>query len=207
MVGRSCGLIRPEKEEKTAMKTYCAFLRGVNVNGKTMKMAEACEVLKQAGLTKVISILASGNLVFQTDRPHNELREFLEQILSEHYNDHVHLFVKSSDDVSAMLSAVPFVEDAELHIYVFVCEQGFEQVLLDEFGKIVPSEKEAAEISNGLFYWQCRKGATLASGFSKILGRKDMKEKFTSRNIGTITKVAAKMKQIADARSKPRPDD
>jgi uncharacterized protein (DUF1697 family) len=31
------------------MKTYCAFLRGVNVNGKTMKMAEVCDVLKQAG--------------------------------------------------------------------------------------------------------------------------------------------------------------
>ena len=31
------------------MKTYCAFLRGVNVNGKTIKMVEACDVLKQVG--------------------------------------------------------------------------------------------------------------------------------------------------------------
>jgi uncharacterized protein (DUF1697 family) len=33
------------------MKTYCAFQRGVNIGGKTMKMAEACDVLKAAGLT------------------------------------------------------------------------------------------------------------------------------------------------------------
>jgi hypothetical protein len=60
--------------------------------------------------------------------------------------------------------------------------------------KIEPAEKETAQISNGLFYWQCRKGTTLDSGFSKILGRKNMKDKFTSRNLGTIAKIAAKMK-------------
>ena len=55
---------------------------------------------------------------------------------------------------------------------------------------------EAAEVSGGYFYGQCRKGATLDSGFSKILGRKSMKDKFTSRNISTIAKVAAKMAKI-----------
>ena len=175
------------------MRTYCAFLRGVNINGKAMKMAEACEVLRQAGLENVISVLASGNLIFQSDMTQGELRGFLEQILSNHYNDKVHLFVKSSDEVSAILTTVPFTEDAELHIYAFICEPGFEKVLLQEFNKITPSKNETAEIRKGLFYWQCRKGATLDSGFSKILGRKEMKEKFTSRNIGTITKVAAKM--------------
>ena len=176
------------------MKTCCAFLRGVNVNGKAMKMAEACEVLTKAGLTGVISVLASGNIIFQSNIPQSELKGFVEQVLSSHYNDNVHLFVKRSDEVAAMVDATSFAKDAELHIYVFICEPGFEGVLLQEFGKITPSGKEAAEIKNGLFYWQCRKGATLDSGFSKILGRRDMKEKFTSRNIGSIAKVAAKMK-------------
>ena len=180
------------------MKIYCAFLRGVNVNGKTMKMAEACEVLRQAGLTGVVSVLASGNLIFQSDMSQSELRRFLEQALSNHYKDNVHLFVKRSDEVPAILEKVPFAGDAELHIYAFICEPGFEEVLLREFGKITPSEKETAKIKGGLFYWQCRKGATLDSGFSKILGRKDMKERFTSRNISTIAKIAAKMKGIEE---------
>ena len=177
------------------MKTYCAFLRGVNVNGKTMKMAEACDVLKQAGLVGVVSVLASGNLIFQSDRPQSELRGLLERALSAHYGGDVHLFIKNSDEVSAILAAVPYNEDPELHIYTFICEAGFEDVLLKEFMKITPSDKESADIQNGLFYWRCRKGTTLDSGFSKMLGRKDMKEKFTSRNIGTIAKIAAKMRQ------------
>jgi uncharacterized protein (DUF1697 family) len=175
------------------MKTYCAFLRGVNVNGKTMKMAEACDVLKQAGFAGVSSVLASGNLIFQSDRPQSELRCILERSLSERYSDDVRLFVKSSDEISDVIAAVPYDEEPELHIYAFICEAGFEEVLLKEFMKITPSEKESAEIHNGFFYWRCRKGATLDSGFSKILGRKDMKGKFTSRNIGTIAKIAAKM--------------
>jgi len=175
------------------MKIYCAFLRGINVNGKTMKMAEACNVLKQAGLVGVVSVLASGNFIFQSDKPQSELRGLLERALSEHYGDDVHLFIKSSDEVAAILTAAPYNEDPELHIYTFICEAGFEDVLLKEFMKITPSERESAEIQSGFFYWRCRKGATLDSGFSKILGRKDMKEKLTSRNISTIIKIVAKM--------------
>ena len=158
-----------------------------------MKMAEACDVLKAAGLTGVLSVLSTGNLIFQSDKPQSELRGFLEQVLTDYYKDSVNLFVKNKDEVSAYLSSVPFKENADLHVYAFVFEAGFEDTLLDEFGKITPSDGEAARVNNGLFYWQCRKGATLDSGFSKILGRKNMKNKFTSRNIGTMAKVAAKM--------------
>jgi uncharacterized protein (DUF1697 family) len=158
-----------------------------------MKMAESCAVLKAAGLTEVLSVLATGNLIFQSDKPQSELRAFLEQILSDHYKDSLSLFIKSTDEVVAYISSVPFEDNTSFHIYAFVCEPDFEDTLLNEFGKVTPSDGEAAEISNGLFYWQCRKGATLDSGFSKILGRKNMRDKFTSRNIDTMAKVAAKM--------------
>lgn len=175
------------------MEKYCAFLRGVNIGGKTMKMAETCDALKAAGLTNVMSVLATGNLIFVSDKPQSELRGFVEQTLSDYYNDSVSLFVKNVDEVAAVLDSNPFEQNAEQHIYAFICERGFEETLLAEFGKITPSNGENAAVNNGLFYWQCRKGATLDSGFSKILGRKSMKDKFTSRNVGTIAKVLAKL--------------
>jgi len=175
------------------LTTYCAFLRGVNVNGKAMKMAEAGEALVRAGLTGVVPVLASGNIIFRSDMAQGGLRGFLENVLSDRFGDDVRLFVKTSEEVSAMLASSPFEDDPEFHTYVFVCEPGSEDGLLAEFDRITPSEGEAAEVAGGLFYWRCRKGATLDSGFSKILGRKDMRGRFTSRNIGTIAKVAAKM--------------
>ena len=53
---------------------------------KNPELAEACDVLKQAGLAGVVSVLASGNLIFQSDRPQSELSGLLERALSEHYN-------------------------------------------------------------------------------------------------------------------------
>jgi len=175
------------------MKKYCAFLRGVNVNGKAMKMEDARGVFEKAGMTDVATVLASGNIVFRTDKPRGALRELLELALAGHYKAPVNLFVKSSDEVAAMLASAPFAEDADSHVYVFVCEPGFEKALLAEYEKIIPAENESAAVCGGFFYWQCAKGMTLDSGFSKILGRKDLKEKFTSRNINTIVKVSAKM--------------
>ena len=137
-----------------AMKTYCAFLRGVNIGGQVMKMAEACDALKSAGLTGVGSVLATGNLVFQSDKPQKEPRRFLEQTLSSHYDDSVSLFVKNTDEVKSILLSAPFCKNADLHIYAFICEKGFEKTLLDEFDKITSVDGEAAKISNGLFYWQ-----------------------------------------------------
>ena len=182
------------------MDKYCAFLRGVNVNGKTMKMEDARSAFEMAGMTDVVSVLASGNIVFSAadiaeaaERPQDTLRKLLEQALSARFGSQVSLFVKNADEVADMLSSSPFAEDPDSQVYVFICEPGFERILLDEFGKIVPAGKEFAEISGGFFYWQCAKGMTLDSGFSKILGRKNMKEKFTSRNLNTIAKVSAKM--------------
>ena len=44
---------------------YCAFLRGVNVKGTAMKMAEVIEVFKNTGVKNVSSVLATGNILFE----------------------------------------------------------------------------------------------------------------------------------------------
>ena len=177
-------------------KTYYAFLRGVNVNGRTMKMAEVCDVFRAAGMSDVTSVLASGNIIFRSDRPQADLRSILESVMTSYYEDTVNLFVKNTDEISAILRDLPFKVKTELHVYSFICEPMFEATLLDEFNKITPAPNEKACINNGNFYWQCTKGATLDSGFSKILGQKAMKDKFTSRNTGTLAKVQAKMQLL-----------
>ena len=47
------------------MKKFCAFLRGVNVKGTNMKMADVCKVFSDAGMQDVSSVLASGNIIDQ----------------------------------------------------------------------------------------------------------------------------------------------
>ena len=65
---------------------YCAFLRGVNVKGTAMKMAEAVELFKKQGLIKVSSILATGNILFESEENPLKLRKMLEKALSEYFD-------------------------------------------------------------------------------------------------------------------------
>ncbi|WP_312991951.1 DUF1697 domain-containing protein [Chryseobacterium flavum] len=172
---------------------YCAFLRGVNVKGTNMKMAEVCQVFKNAGMEEVSSVLASGNIVFSSDKKAEELKMILEKAMSEHFSYEAFLFVKSREETASFWNNVPFEKSDDFHIYAFVGGGGVETILMEEFGKASQVENEKAEIVNGLFYWQVPKGNTLDSTFGKVLGKKSLKDQFTSRNINTFEKVLKKM--------------
>ena len=48
------------------MTKYAAFLRGVNVGGVNLKMAEVAAALTDAGFNNVRTILASGNVLLES---------------------------------------------------------------------------------------------------------------------------------------------
>ena len=175
---------------------YCAFLRGVNVKGTAMKMAEAVELFKKQGMIKVSSVLATGNILFESEENPLKLRKMLEKALSEHFDYEAFLFLKTDVQVKEILENLPFQKNENLHIYSFVCENGDENILLEEFQKVNHQEDEEAEIINQNFYWKTPKGNTLDSGFGKILGKKLLKDKFTSRNINTIEKIMNKFSSL-----------
>ena len=131
------------------MPAYCAFLRGVNVNGRTMKMAEACQVFREAGMEQVSNVLATGNIIFQsTDDEKDGLRRGLEAALNQHFNMESRLFIKDAAEIQALLDAVPFSSDPQWHIYAFICDAGFERTLEDEFQALtaVEGDKPAATL-------------------------------------------------------------
>jgi uncharacterized protein (DUF1697 family) len=168
---------------------YCAFLRGVNVKGTNMKMAEVCEVFKKAGVSEVNSVLASGNILFSSKKNPEELKQMLEKSMSEHFSYDAFLFIKSQNDVENFWNGKPFLKNDNLHCYAFVGNDGVENILMKEFETSLKSEQEDAKIVNHIFYWQISKGNTLDSSFGKILGKKSLKDQFTSRNINTFEKI------------------
>lgn len=171
---------------------HCAFLRGVNVNGTAMKMAEVCDVFKKAGMKDVSSVLATGNILFKSDETPENLKQKLEKALSEHFHYEAFLFLKTDEEVKEILENSPFEKDVNLHIYSFICNSGDENLLMQEFLKTKHQEHEEAKLIKGNFYWKIPKGNTLDSEFGKILGKKSFKNILTSRNINTIEKIVNK---------------
>ena len=156
-------------------------------------MADVCDLFSQEPIKNVRSVLATGNILFESDIAKNDLRRDLENRMSEHYGTNISLIIKDKKEIGNILSSSPFPADPKMHVYAFICEEGFELTLMERFGMITPAVNEKAQISGGQFYWQVSKGSTLDSGFSKILGEKQMRDKFTSRNISTVQKIFDKM--------------
>lgn len=173
---------------------YCAFLRGVNVKDTNMKMKDVCAVFEKEGMQKVQSVLASGNIIFESDTKAAVLKETLEAAMSKAYSYDAHLFLLNKERLETIKENNPFAENSDNHIYVFLGAENIEKMLFDLFKKELPVKGEEATINKGYFYWQIPKGETLGSPFSKVLGRKDLKDKITSRNLNTIEKVLNKMK-------------
>ncbi|KMQ58929.1 hypothetical protein ACM40_18385 [Chryseobacterium sp. BLS98] len=172
---------------------YCAFLRGVNVKGTNMKMADVCQVFKEAGMQDVSSILASGNIVFSSDKKTADLKKILEKAMSDHFSYEAFLFIKSQEETQVFWNSVPFEKNNDLHTYAFVGNPGVENVLMAEFEAASKTENEKAVIVKDIFYWQVPKGNTLDSSFGKVLGKKSLKDQFTSRNMNTFEKILKKM--------------
>lgn len=172
---------------------YCAFLRGVNVKGTNMKMVEVCEVFKNAGMHDVVSVLASGNIVFSSDQKAEDLKIILEKAMSDYFSYEAFLFVKTQREIENFWSSNPFNKNDSLHVYTFIGNENIEKILIKEFETASQTENEDAKIVNSNFYWQVPKGNTLDSTFGKILGKKSMKDQFTSRNINTFDKILKKI--------------
>lgn len=172
---------------------FCAFLRGVNVKGTSMKMAEVCSVFEKAGMKNISSVLASGNILFSSDEEVRELKRILEEAMSEHFSYDAFLFVKTHKEIETIFNEKPFESEPEYHIYSFVGVDGIEKTLMLEFEKSKKVSGEDAKVIGSIFYWKVPKGTTLNSEFGNILGRKSLKDSFTSRNINTFEKVLKKI--------------
>ena len=171
---------------------YCAFLRGVNVKGTTMKMADVIKVFSEAGMKEVSTVQASGNILFLSDYNAAALKGILEKAMSNYFQYEAFLFLKKEDEISEIINNNSFFQSEDQHIYVFVGVEGIETLLLEEFAKSNKTADEKAEIVEKTFYWQVPKGNTLGSDFGKILGKKTLKNQMTSRNINTFERILKK---------------
>ena len=67
------------------MTQYAAFLRGVNVGGVNLKMADVAAALTDAGLTNVRTILATGNVTLDSPGAADAVRAKAEKALRKQF--------------------------------------------------------------------------------------------------------------------------
>jgi uncharacterized protein (DUF1697 family) len=171
------------------MTRYAAFLRGVNVGGVTLKMAEVAAVFTAAGFTDVKTILASGNVLLNSSASTAAVRKKAETALRENFGYDAWVLAYPLDTVREISANYPFEREVpDHHSYVtFVSDAD----VLDELTTLAGAAGETAARGEGVLYWQVARSSTLTSAIGKTMGKKRYKSSTTTRNLRTLDKVLA----------------
>jgi uncharacterized protein (DUF1697 family) len=171
------------------MTRYAAFLRGVNVGGANLKMADVAAAFADAGFADVRTVLASGNVLLDSPGDAAAVRASAEASLRERFGYQAWVLVYDINTVHAIVEAYPFEpEVAGFHSYVtFVADAA----VLDELSALATDISAGEKIASGdgVIYWQVPKGSTLDSSVGKTMGNKRYKSSTTTRNLRTLGKV------------------
>ncbi len=177
------------------MTRYVAFLRAINVGGRSVKMAHLRELFEALGFFDVKTFIASGNVIFDSPAEGTrKLQQRIEDHLRESLGYEVATFVRSGSELVDVAGYDPFVppdlnvEGNSLYIAFLQASPTFqaEQKLM-----AFRSEVDDFRVNEREVYWLCRKTMS-ESSFSGALLEKILGMPATIRNATTVQKLAAK---------------
>lgn len=103
---------------------WVAFLRGINLGKRQVKMAELCTCLQAAGFAEIKTVIASGNVRFVAEGKADAIKAKLEQAIEARFGFAVGVVLRSQEELTAMLKGHPFDSldpkaDVARHVLMF----------------------------------------------------------------------------------------
>ena len=176
------------------MTTWVALLRGVNVNGVTVRSGELRETFRDLGFTGVTTVLASGNVRFDADEDATEresVKTRIERALETRFGYDAWIVLLTLEELRTALGAFPFdAEDPLRQPYVVFCsDAAVLDALRDAAAQVDPGE-DPTECGFGVLYWSPPKGRSTDTPLAKELARARYRTTTTTRNLRTLVKIA-----------------
>ncbi|WP_255768357.1 DUF1697 domain-containing protein [Pseudarthrobacter sulfonivorans] len=171
------------------MNSYAVFLRGINVGGINIKMAELKDALAAAGFEDVKTLLASGNVVLASGEKPAAVKQRFEKCLRDAFGYDAWVVVLTSQRVAELVAACPYPEDDKAtHTYITLSSDTARLDELDAAGAALDGTKQR-RLGPEALAWLAPAGGTLDSPFSKISAKAKFKASTTTRNLRTLIKV------------------
>lgn len=179
------------------MTKWVALLRGVNVGGITVKSAELGALFRELGFAGVKTVLASGNVLFETDdggttAKDAALKKRIEKGLGERFGYDAWIVLLEHDTLAGIVEAYPFDETDGMQPYVvFASDEAVLREITKEAGSLEPGTDggERTAPGSGVLYWEVAKGSSTDTSFAKYLAKARFKSTTTTRNLRTLRKL------------------
>ncbi|GAA0700720.1 hypothetical protein GCM10010193_64340 [Kitasatospora atroaurantiaca] len=181
-----------------AETTYIAFLRAINVGGRTVKMEQLRALFAELGLGNVRSYIQSGNVFFTADPTDRAaLTRRIEKHLEAALGYPVPVMLRTVEEVEEIVEADPFA-DVEVTPEVRLCLVFLSEPLPDDYQFPVHSPKGDWDILGAtpgaafvvMHLQNGRLGSNPATAFPKSYGGQG-----TSRFFHTTVKILAAAKK------------
>lgn len=105
------------------MTGWAALLRAVNVGGTgKLPMAQLKTLCEELGLERVRTYIASGNVLFASERDESALKAALEAALARQYGKPIEVLVRSAADMARVAAANPWPDRPGNRVAVIFCE-------------------------------------------------------------------------------------
>ncbi|PSL36792.1 uncharacterized protein (DUF1697 family) [Labedella gwakjiensis] len=175
----------------SAADLHVALLRGVNVNGVTVRSAPLAAVFRDLGFESVRTVLASGNVVFDGGQtPESELKERIEGALEDAFGYDAWIVLTSQSRISRVVEGFPFEEVEGRQPYVLF---GSDPAILAELAGFAladtTADAERVVPGDGVLYWDLPRGSSTDTAFAKRTARTRYRSSTTTRNLRTLRKL------------------
>jgi uncharacterized protein (DUF1697 family) len=168
------------------MPLWIGLFRGINVGGNNkLPMKELVKVLEAAGLIDVTTYIASGNMLFRSDRPEDELQTLIRDQVETHFGFRPLVFLITRDHLTKVANANPYKDHEHQgkaqHIFFLKAPA---TLVNHEFLDSLKIESEAYTVTDEALYLYAPEGIGRSQLVEK-LGR-GIKADMTARNLNTV---------------------
>ncbi len=180
---------------------YIAFLAGINVGKRRVKMDQLRSHFELAGWQNVESLIASGNVVFDAERtPSRKLEQEIEAVLENGLGYRVSTFIRTPNDIAKVLARNPFRDrkdvDPQHTINVSFLGKSF-PIRTNHQLETLTTPRDELKVFGRELYWLCR-GKTTDSLIAWSELAKIIHVASTMRNLNTVAKLNDKLTGARD---------
>ncbi|GAA4114410.1 DUF1697 domain-containing protein [Aminobacter aganoensis] len=173
------------------MTTYVALLYSIVLGpGRRVVMSDLRDMAVGLGLENPRTLVATGNLVFEADKPIPDLERDLEAAFAQKFGKHVDIIVRDAGAWSKLVGANPFPEEAEREpdqVAVRVMRQPVAPDVIERLRPYVAADEKLAVVNGDIWLHFSR-----SAGTSRLLGVLTPKRAGgigTSRNWNTVRRL------------------
>ncbi len=162
------------------MISYVALLRGVNLGKRQLRMEDLRKIAEELGLECPRTYIASGNLLFRSDRGEVALKRRLESAIAAHMGADVGVMIRTAEDLADAADTNPFASHPANRVVAVFLDHAPPADALDQARNVTDEQLAVGKREIYIFY---------PNGQGRSALRNPAASSGTARNMNTVAKL------------------